>query len=470
MLLAALLWAILPLAGCDDAGSKADPKKSAAEPRSLAGTKLRLIVLDDPAMATAIGRLRGEWRVQTGSEFEVADAEKDWSAKSCDADAVICPSAMLGALAAGGQISALPEKLLHGAAGQWEDIFELLRLREAAWGGEVFAVPMGSPTLVCCYRADLLEKLGRKPPQTWDEYEELARLLAAQKPARNGGPWCGAIEPLGGDWAALTLLARAAPYAKHRDNYSTLFDIGTMAPLVAGPPFVRALEELVATAKRGPPRQLQLDPAGVRAAFWAGQCGMALTWPTAAGKLPSAVKDIRIGFAELPGSPQAYNVPGKTWEPLGEGADPHVPLLGVAGRIGVVSARAAHPGAALELLLWLSADRQVCPVSPATTLFRRSQLQSPRQWTEPLVSPAAATQYAALTAKTLGRSEYLLAVWLPGRAEYLAALAEAVRSAVAGKSPPADALRTAAAHWREITARLGLPRQRTAYRQSLGVD
>ena len=39
-----------------------------------------------------------------------------------------------------------------------------------------------------------------------------------------------------------------------------------------------------------------------------------------------------------------------------------------------------------------------------------------------------------------------------------------------GKSPPADALRIAAAHWREITARLGAERQRTAYRQSLGVD
>ena len=200
---------------------------------------------------------------------------------------------------------------------------------------------------------------------------------------------------------------------------------------------------------------------------------MALTWPTAAGKPLSAAKEIRVGFAELPGSPQAYNALGKAWEPLGEGVDPHVPLLGVAGRIGVVSAHAAHTDAAVELLLWLSADpwgRQVCPVSAATTLFRRSQLKSPRQWTEPLVSPAAAAQYAALTAKTLRRSEYLLAVRLPGRAEYLAALAEAVRSAVIGKSPPADALRTAAVHWREITTRLGAQRQRTAYRQSLGVD
>ena len=83
---------------------------------------------------------------QTGLEFEVARAGKDWpAANSPDADAVICPSAMLGTLAAGGLISPLSEKLLHGAAGQWEDIFELLRLREAAWGGQVFAVPLALP-------------------------------------------------------------------------------------------------------------------------------------------------------------------------------------------------------------------------------------------------------------------------------------------------------------------------------------
>ena len=94
--------------------------------------------------------------------------------------------------------------------------------------------------------------------------------------------WCGTIEPLAPGWAGDVLLARAAAYAKHRDNFSTLFDIETMEPLVAGPPFVQALEELVAAAKLGPADPLHYDPAAVRAAFWSGQCGMALTWPTAA--------------------------------------------------------------------------------------------------------------------------------------------------------------------------------------------
>ncbi len=197
--------------------------------------------------------------------------------------------------------AACPRAAEDSARSQWAGVFSLLKLREAAWGNQLMAVPFGSPVFCCYYRADLLEKLGRRPPKTWDEYQELAKLLAKNSPrptaadgqANKNSPlplgegqgvraWCGTIEPLAPGWAGLVLLARAAAYAKHRDNFSTLFDIETMEPLVAGPPFVQALEELVAAAKLGPADPLRYDPAAARAAFWNGQCGMALTWPTAA--------------------------------------------------------------------------------------------------------------------------------------------------------------------------------------------
>jgi multiple sugar transport system substrate-binding protein len=468
--LTAIGYLILLLSGCD--GSKGH-RPAGEGPLPLAGVKFRLLVIDDPAMATAAERLRGEWKAQTGGDFEVVrGGEKDLR----HADGIICPSALIGTLAAAKRLAPLPEEMVRGDAGQWSDIFELLRLREAAWGSQIVAVPLGSPVLACCYRSDLLEKVGRRPPQTWEEYQELAQLLGRQKPPGNG-PWHGAIEPLGPGWAGLTLLARAAPYAKHGDNYSTLFDIKTMAPLVAGPPWVKALEELVAAAKQGPAEELQYDPAAVRAEFYRGHCGLALSWPTAADNPPAskaAAHDaLRVGFIELPGSPQAYNVGSKTWETRGEEVDPHVPLLGVAGRMAAVSADAQRPEAVFQLLLWLSEGqrgRQLCSSSPATTLFRRSQLKSPQEWTEKAVSPAEAAQYAALTARTLNQPDYLPALRLPGQAEYLAALDEAVYAAVRGQATPAEALRQAAARWGEITRRLGVPQQRSAYRHSLGLE
>jgi multiple sugar transport system substrate-binding protein len=504
----AFVCLMLAATGCPQPNSQPAPPSAAG---SLAGIQFQLLVVDDPALAKAAERLRGEWHAQTGSDFTVVNTTgKDLAAAmSLDTDGIVVPSAMLGTLAARRQIAPLPEKLLRGDNGDyadhdlnseighhsangdrgqsdsWGDIFDLLQLHEAVWGNQIVAVPMGSPVLTCYYRADLLEKLHQRPPQTWEEYQELAQRLGEQKLAAGAGPWHGALEPLGPGWAGLVLLARAAPYAKHRDNYSALFDIETMEPLVAGEPFVRALEELVAAAKQGPREQLQFDPAAVRGEFWRGHCGMALSWPTAAAGKPLPPgghadsdsdrdrKAIRVGFAELPGSPQAYNVGSKTWEPLGEGVDPHVPLLGLSGRVGVVAAGTKHPEAVLQLLLWLSGERwsgQVCAASPATTLFRHAHVKSPRPWTEPPISPAAAAQYAALTEKTLGRSDYLFALRLPGRAEYLAALDNAVHAAVLGDATPAVALKEAAGRWRAITRRLGLHQQRTAYRQDLGVE
>ena len=316
-------------------------------------------------------------------------------------------------------------------------------------------------------------------------------MLGRQKP--DAGTWYGVIEPLGPGWAGLTLLARAAPYAKHRDNFSALFDIKTMEPLLAGPPMVRAMEELVAAAKLGPAEAMQYDPAAVWAEFYRGHCGLALCWPRAGdcrnfrvnenGTVPfdstksplpntAGKSAIRVAFAELPGSPRAYNIGNQTWEARTEDVDPHVPLVGVAGRMAAVTTSAQRPEAVFQLLLWLSGEQsaRMCPASPATTLFRRSQLKSAQEWTDKSLSPAAAAQYATVTQKTLDRTDCLLALRLPGRAEYLAALDEAVHRAVQGKASPAEALRQAAARWREINERRGGQQQRTAYLHSLGLE
>jgi multiple sugar transport system substrate-binding protein len=474
---------LLLLAGCPrvDSGSKGEP---AAQP--LAGVKIRLAVVDDPALAAAVVRARGEWTAQTGSDIEVVEtSEKDLLAgKRLPGDAAICPAWLMGVLAEREWLAPAPKPMLHG--GGWSDVFPLLRLREAAWGSATIGVPFGSPVFCCYYRADLLKKLGRRPPRTWGEYQELAKLLAENPPGPKGqGNWSGAIEPLAPGWAGLVLLARAAPYAKHRDNYSTLFDIETMEPLVAGPPFVQALQELVAAAKLGPADALRYDPAAARAAFWSGRCGMALTWPTAAKERglaasaaspanPESTKNLRVGFAELPGSRKVFNVSTGAWDRRADDDSPQVPLLSIAGRLGVVGKDSPRADAAFQLLLWLSDSQmspQVSAASPATTLFRQSNMTSPGAWVEKSVSDnAAAQQYADATEATLRHEQWLGALRVPGRAEYLAALDNAVAAAVGGKKSPQDALTEAAGKWREITKRLGVKEQRSAYRHSLRLE
>lgn len=199
---------------------------------------------------------------------------------------------------------------------------------------------------------------------------------------------------------------------------------------------------------------------------------MALSWPTAAGSVPAG-ENIEVGFAELPGSKRVYHVGKQKWEARAAEDDPHVPLLSVAGRIGVVRDESAHRQAAFRLLLWLSGkqfSRQVCASSPATTLFRRGHLKSPQKWVEVPVSPVAARQYGSVTEAALQREQWLAAPRIPGRPEYLSVLDEAVHRAVGDEQSATEALGQAAAHWRKITLRLGKERQKTAYRHSLGLE
>ena len=56
--------------GCPRPNS-ADKDTAARLP--LAGVKLRLLVVDDPALARAVGKVRGEWHTQTGATLELAE-------------------------------------------------------------------------------------------------------------------------------------------------------------------------------------------------------------------------------------------------------------------------------------------------------------------------------------------------------------------------------------------------------------
>jgi hypothetical protein len=199
-----------------------------------------------------------------------------------------------------------------------------------------------------------------------------------------------------------------------------------------------------------------------------------LPTPAASAPAKEAPKETSpaAGVAQLPGSREHYNVDRRRWERRDQQADHRVPLLATSGRIGIVFRDAPQPAAA-ELLLWLSA----LPASPPpaarstwTTLFRTSQLAAPGDWVEPTMSPVTAADYAKQTQATFQREQWVFALRIPGRQQYLAALDQAVAAAVRGEKPPAAALQEAADQWREITKKLGVDRQRAAYLRSLELE
>ncbi len=460
------------------------PQKPVVQPEaslSASGPDLTLVVVDDPQMSAAIERLGAEWKARTGGALAISQARsldvERGDTELSGADAVVYPSRLLGTLVEREQIVPLPAEATQNRELAWNDTFELLQIVETTWGRQPYAVPFGSPVLTLYVRRDLLEALRKETPRDWTEYHELADLLGRRENLRDTWPpadsaWHGSLQPLAQGWAGRVLLARAAPYVKHRDHYSALFDIETMEPLLAGDGFVRALEELLADYQKGPPEQIEMDPAAVRAAFLSGQAALAIAWPGHAGEAP-ARQHVVMTFAELPGASVAYNFADKTWERRPAEESVHLPLLGSAGRLGSIGARSTRPQAAFQLLAWLSGREwgtRVASASEATTLYRRSQIRDPQPWVDTGTDAAAASSYAATVQAALGRQQYLSVPRIPGEAEYMAALDVAVHQVLKLEKSPREALSAAAASWREITDRRGRDHQKAAYRASLGFE
>jgi len=440
---------------------------------------VRVIVVDDPAFAETLHR---QWSARTENELQLEEvtAEQLGALERLGGDIIIYPSACLGTLAQRNLIAPPLQDIWNAPGYARQDVFELQRNVEVSWGEQLYAFSFGSPQLVLMYRPDLFAERGLESPATWQDYGELAQQLTREKlgelaPAE-GQEWTPLCEPLGPGWAGKTLLARAASYASHPSQFSVLFDYTTMAPLIAGPPFVRALEELVAARTFGSPDADRVTPELARQRLYAGTTAMALAWPsraTSAGEPLERSNDVEIGFAELPGAHLAYHFGDQEWTPHDQEAPVHVPLIAVAGKLGSVARDARRPREAAEILALLTGTQwseRLSPSSQHTTLFRYSHMVTPALWTDSNLPPEASEAYAELVAATQGRPLYVSAPRIACWQQYLDALDQAVYAACDGEMTAEEALARTAEQWAAITAELGKDSQRQAYTRSLGLE
>ncbi|MDP6059492.1 MAG: extracellular solute-binding protein, partial [Pirellulaceae bacterium] len=280
---ALVLAFVLPVvAGCPS-GPPKEPAANSAQPGPQ--RTLHVLVIDDDNLAEGIER---QWRARSDTAIELhrssAAGVRAAGGESLGADVVVFPSGLLGEFAEQDRIVPLGKRVLESENFNQQDVFELLRRGETTWGKKSFAVSLGSPQLTLMYRQDLFQALDLTPPTTWNAYQQLVDRLAKRDELGDhtppaDGPWHAAREPLGDGWTGQLLLARAAAYVRHPHQYSTLFDLRDMRPLIDGAPFVKALEELVKAAPSEAEARAT-TPAQVRSDFFSGRCAMAFTWPS----------------------------------------------------------------------------------------------------------------------------------------------------------------------------------------------
>lgn len=472
-------------AACSQSPSPDPEPRAKTEPKSAA--PLRLLVVDDAPLAAAIQRA---WQARADTEIDVQEVSAaDLLAPDktrLSADAVIFPEAWLGAMAERDWLEPMADDVLNGAPFNRRDIFELVRNRVCAWGESTIAVPLGSPTLLVAYRRDLFEQRGVQPPQSWPDLQRIAKQLAAEQPGDDGvqpadkagakvrtnAGWSAIVEPLGPGWAGQMLLARAASYARHRNFYSTWFNLETMEPLIAGPAFVRALQELKDTAPLGPPDAASLSPAEAWQRLSDGRCALAITWPHRSSDARAENQSFPLGFVELPGSSEVYNFQEQTWQRREGDRAIRVTLLGTSGRIAAVSKASRQKAAAMNMLLRLTDPQwngEISPYSPATAPFRDRQAEQAAAWLGTQSTTENAERYFTAVRSAHTQSLSVFSPRLPGRERYLAALDKAVHAALTGEKTPQATLEQAANQWRLITNEIGIDTQRDANWRSWNV-
>jgi hypothetical protein len=160
------------------------------------------VVVNEPELAKAIDRLRGEWNERSGGELN--SSSTTWpevaTAKSLDADVIVFPSRYLGELCVREWLRPVRSNVLESDELNMADVFPVVGRELIRWGGEVICLPLGiDPAAI---RPDL-----------------------AKHPA-------------------IALLVEVAPSATSQDREGVLFDTQTLKPRIAELEFVEALQRL----------------------------------------------------------------------------------------------------------------------------------------------------------------------------------------------------------------------------------
>ena len=472
------------------------------QPIRFDGTKLVVGVVGDLALLKSVATQRGEWVARTGSDLVLRDAPVDPETMGDDVDVLVFPGERLGDLVDAGAVAVLPESLVSAPPTEpstetapvdsesrdnpsvdpfkFQDVAPAFRDQVSKYGPDRYGLPIGGSALVVVFRRTAMDDptlaeaakvvgLTLKPPQTWDQFDALARFFHGRDLDGDNQPDSGVALPWGLDPEGVgdaIFLARTASSALHPDQYSFLLDSETTEPRVTTPPYVESLQALVALKAFGPPGGEKFDAPTARAAFKSGRVALlidraeaASTWGT--GQTP-------IGVAPLPGSNRVFDPSRNTWE-TNKGLNRPSYLPSGGGWLVGISSKTTHKTAAEAFARYLAdpdtSDRlraeRGFPMLPVRTSQMTQGMANPRS--APGVEPRP---WAEAVARTLGAEKVVPGLRVPQATGYLADLSLA-RVAAANGQAAEEALQTLAGAWSKRTQALGPARQTWHHRRSL---
>ena len=498
---AGLLFVLCLVAGC---GTSSRGAKAPSQP--FKGATLNVAVVGDPAPLAGLNAQRGEWERKNAAEVRPASAPYDpASGKPRGIDVLLFPGERLGDLLDVGALVSIPDAAMRpprrdeedadtsaAPTGSGErpidpydfaDVLPAFRDQMTKSGDTRIALPYGGSALVLAYRRDVFEndtlkraaaeaKVSLEPPKTWTALDALAKFLNGRDWSGDGKPDAGiaivtADDPEG--VGAATFFARAAAVGQHPDQFSFLFDDDTMAPEIAGPPFVEALAAFRELEQLGPDPGGRLTAEAARAAFREGRVALLIDRAERYGTWNDPKAPVAAGIAALPGSERVFDPETKAFQPASPLNRPAYLPFGGGWLVGVASScPPERRDAAIDFLKDLTspeasariiADRAF-PMLPTRMSHLGAGMSDPRS--APGVDPRT---WGRAVAETLTAGRVIPGLRIPDSAGYLADLS--FDRGATGEREPAEALKAVADAWAERTKKHGVERMLWHYRRSL---
>ena len=167
-----------------------------------------------------------------------------------------------------------------------------------------------------------------------------------------------------------------------------------------------------------------------------------------------------------------FNFASGRWDDRTADESVHVPVVPIEGRLGVVVKGSPHAAAAFDLLTWLAGEKwgtRVASASAATTLYRRSQQKDASEWVEPGLDRSRCPRVwpGGRRGRRRDRCGSTHCGFPAGR-NITRPWTKRSGGPCAARRQPTATLEAAAERFASISERLGVDRQRAAYRRSLG--
>ena len=461
---------LISLSGCSPNDKAAGPDQSQTERREVT---LKVLVIDDPKIAKAAKR---RWSAEGLGDALISEmSQEEFSAADFqlnDVDVVIYPSMMQPELLSRYQLMAIPKSVVDGEVVGKNELLPHQRKILMRYGDDIWGLPLGETQLMLVYDKKLFAELKLKAPQTWQEYETVAKALMAEGHL--------IAEPTSNGWAAKTLLSRVAAAIRVQGELATVFEIESMKPLIATEPFVQSLGQMKSSADWSSVTEKGYDPKAIFQELVQGKIAMGLTWPSNAFMVADATENASdeekpvsnedLAVVRLPGSRSWFDHRDAKWERRDENESIHVDVIGGSGRWASVNKTSENGTVALEFAAWISSkptSMKVSIESPNVSIYRATHLGQPARWTGEFVSAAAADQVSNIVDEIGHAGIVFLFPRIKGQAEYMAELDAAVMKALIGADAE-SALQNAFKKWEAITDREGRDEQRSMLRRSEG--